>query len=122
MNIGNYIFGPQLVGIFIYAAGVIMQRFPPKSINGFYGYRTLSSMKNQHTWDVANRYAARLMAGVGILSFTAGIAITIALNYLIADEQKTEEFMAAITICSAIAPAVLVIVLTERHLNKTFKN
>ena len=121
MNIGNYICGPQLVGVLIYLAGMLMQKFPPKKINGFYGYRTLSSMKNQQIWEVANRYSAKVMARRGILCFIISIAVTILLNYLVADERKIERFMAATTICSVILLAVLVLILTERHLQKTFK-
>lgn len=45
---------------------------PPKSINGFYGYRTSRSMKNQQTWDYAHRVCGKLWLRVGaiMLSFS----------------------------------------------------
>ena len=43
-----------LIGLYFYHR-------PPKEINGFYGYRTPRSMKNQINWDFANRLGARYM-------------------------------------------------------------
>lgn len=118
----HYIFGPQLVGVILYLAGFIIQRFPPKKINNWYGYRTASSMKDQQSWDEANRYSARLMMRVGLISLITGIIVTTIVNYLLADKKMAEGLMAGITIASAIIPAVLVITSTERHLDKIFNN
>ena len=41
------------------------QKHPPKNINGFYGYRTSRSMKNQQTWDYAHRVCGKLWLRVG---------------------------------------------------------
>lgn len=122
MNIGNYIFGPQLVGIILFVLGLIMQKFPPKKINNWYGYRTVSSMKNQEIWEEANRYSARLMARIGMILLIAGIAITLLISYLIVNKRTVEGLMAGITIISGILPAILMITQTEKHLNKTFNN
>jgi uncharacterized membrane protein len=46
------VLSPALIVIL---AGLIWQQFPPKKINHLYGYRTQRSMKNQQTWDYANR-------------------------------------------------------------------
>ena len=46
------VLSPSLIVIL---AGLIWQQFPPKKINYLYGYRTQRSMKNQQTWDYANR-------------------------------------------------------------------
>ena len=35
--------------------GFIFKKNPPKSINWFYGYRTFRSMKDQKSWDYANK-------------------------------------------------------------------
>lgn len=48
-------------------AGFLMLKFPPKKINGLYGYRTLSSMKNQERWDFSQKYAAVEMIKLGAL-------------------------------------------------------
>lgn len=118
MNIREYIFGPQLIGAIFFVLGLIMQRYPPKQINSFYGYRTSASMKNQQAWDEANRYAARLMTSLGLYSLIIGVAVTAAVNYRVSAPAR-ESLMAAITIISAIVPAVVLITMTESHL-KTF--
>lgn len=38
---------------------------PPKSINGFYGYRTSRSMKNRQTWNYAHQVCGKLWFWVG---------------------------------------------------------
>lgn len=38
---------------------------PPKKINGFYGYRTTRSMKNQQTWDYAHQVCGKLWFRAG---------------------------------------------------------
>ena len=40
--------------------GRMMEKKPPKKVNGFYGYRTSRSMKNQDTWDFAQRYMGKV--------------------------------------------------------------
>ena len=47
----------------------VFRIFPPKKINRFYGYRTKSSMKNQDTWNEANRFAANLMLIISVVYF-----------------------------------------------------
>lgn len=48
-------------------AGFWMFKFPPKKINGWYGYRTTASMKNQERWTFAQTYAAKQMMKGGVL-------------------------------------------------------
>lgn len=38
-----------LIPAVMIVAGFLMWKHPPKKINGFYGYRTTRSMKNQDT-------------------------------------------------------------------------
>ncbi len=63
---------PAVVGVIFVLAGAIMLQFPPKKINGFYGYRTKSSMKSQARWDFAQKYAAREMMKLGAFLFLFG--------------------------------------------------
>ncbi|MFM8450510.1 MAG: SdpI family protein [Haliscomenobacter sp.] len=53
-------------GVFL-VAGLIQLRFPPRSINHIYGYRTARSMKSEENWHFAQRYSARLMIGMGLI-------------------------------------------------------
>ena len=53
-----------LVNLLIPAAmigfGLLLTKKPPKKVNGLYGYRTSRSMKNQDTWDFAQRYMGKV--------------------------------------------------------------
>ena len=40
--------------------GLLLMKKPPSKVNGFYGYRTSRSMKNQDTWDFAQRYMGKV--------------------------------------------------------------
>lgn len=66
-----------LCGVVFALAGILLWRFPPKKINGIYGYRTPSSMKNQERWDFAQKEAAKGLIAIGLvetlLSFTSFI-------------------------------------------------
>jgi uncharacterized membrane protein len=50
-----------LVNTIFLLAGIFMRIFPPKKINGLYGYRTSKSMKNQVNWEIAQTQSAILM-------------------------------------------------------------
>lgn len=56
-----------LCGILFAIMGGIMYFFPPKKINGLYGYRTGSSMKNQKNWDFSQKYSAKVMFIFGLI-------------------------------------------------------
>lgn len=58
---------PALTGGIFFLVGLIMKYFPPKEINGLYGYRTNRSMKNKTAWDFAQKYAAAQMLVFGTL-------------------------------------------------------
>ena len=72
----NIILVPLITGPFFILAGLIMWYFPPKEINGLYGYRTSSSMLNEERWEFAQKYAAQQMmkfGGILLLSSVIGI-------------------------------------------------
>ena len=121
MNRPNWIIGPQLIGFILLVIGLLQVYFPPKKINPLYGYRTSSSMKNQQTWDEANRYSARYTAWTGLIILIIGIAITAVLKIV----SLSIEIKIALDVLAIIAPGLismaLVIAMTERHLEK-FEN
>lgn len=46
--------------------------FPPKKINSFYGYRTLTSKRSLKHWEMANKVSAKaLLAVAGIMLIEA---------------------------------------------------
>lgn len=120
MGLASWILGPQLIGAVIFMIGLIQLYFPPKSINRFYGYRLPSAMKNQQTWDEANRYSAIYMIKCGLIMIVVGIVITI----LLIEIPMPVKIKMTLTVVSLMATgmlsAILSIVATEKHLEKTF--
>lgn len=99
------------VGIVFILAGIILYVFPPKKINGLYGYRTQTSMQSQEKWDFAQTYSAKIMVLTGFI-FT-----------LIAPSKglfKTNESIdLAIGMFCLIVGSILMIVVVEKGLRKT---
>lgn len=56
---------PSSSGIIFILIGFLMLKFPPKKINGLYGYRTSSAMKNQEIWNFSQKYASIEMIKLG---------------------------------------------------------
>ena len=81
-------FIPVLTGLIFIIAGIILLKFPPKKINGFYGYRTASSMKDQERWDFAQLYSSKEMIRLGFLLALFGL---IGLKYH--PDEKTGVFL-----------------------------
>lgn len=80
---------PLIVGSIFIIVSLITQVFPPKNINLLYGYRTKSSMKNQATWDFAQKYSAKKMMHIGFFlivfsscKFILGDKYEILLNFV----------------------------------------
>lgn len=59
-------------GLAFAIAGWIMQRYPPKEINSWYGYRTPRAMRSQAHWDFAQAFSAKqlLQYGWGLLALS----------------------------------------------------
>ncbi len=122
INIMNWIIGPQLIGIIFLITGFIGIKFPPKKINQLYGYRSPSSMKNQQTWDEANRFSNRYLVRLGSILMVIGLLAAFIFNAAIVPIKLEGLLRPVLLIGTAIASAVILIVATERHLKKTFNN
>ena len=97
-----------LVGLAFSIAAFITMKFPPKKINGIYGYRTSRSMKSQENWDTAQRYSSRLMLKQGLVM----LAIAGLLNVL----PLPEEVAAIISVALLILSVIVLFVQTEKKL------
>tara|TARA_B110000003_G_scaffold126761_3_gene128812 strand:- start:694 stop:969 length:276 start_codon:yes stop_codon:yes gene_type:complete len=51
-----------------------MLRFPPKEINSIYGYRTKASMRNQKSWNFAQKQSSKLMIDISCYQIIFGLA------------------------------------------------
>ena len=54
-----------LLPLIMVIAGYFMYKHSPKDINGIIGYRTKLSMKNQETWDFAQKFCGKLWLKIG---------------------------------------------------------
>ncbi|MBZ9686067.1 SdpI family protein [Clostridium estertheticum] len=98
-------------GLFI-ICGLIFKIVPPKKINNMWGYRTKFSMINQDTWNEAHKYSANSFIIIGF----SYIALGFILNQLIkvgSDYNQVIIFLIG---------AVIMILVDELHLRRTFTN
>ncbi len=56
-----------LIPVVMIGFGRMFLHNPPKTINSGFGYRTTMSMKNQDTWQFAQRYSGRLWYWLGLI-------------------------------------------------------
>jgi|SRR5690606_17855597 len=99
-------------GIIIFAVGVVLFYFPPKKINGLYGYRTPASMQSPETWKFAQRYSA-------IRAMIAG-ALAMVLSLLIHMMELNDDLDLAGEIAVILFTVLYLIIGTERAINKRF--
>lgn len=52
---------PAVASIVLLIFGVMLLYFPPKKINGYYGYRMPQACRDQKSWDFAQKYFGKLM-------------------------------------------------------------
>lgn len=103
-----------LVGIVFVLAGYIMHKFPPKSINMLYGYRTKSSMKSKERWVFSQGYSSNLMLYLGFdMMMLSILGIFIVFN----------ETTSAIIGLSILFLCVIILVFkTEKAIKQKFSN
>ena len=101
-----------LGGLIFVIAGYIQQKYPPKKINHFYGYRTRKSMRDQESWDFAQAYSSRQMQKMGV-----GIVLMGGLAW-VADIQSF--FAISVGIIIFILCPFLMLVEVELELKKRF--
>jgi uncharacterized membrane protein len=120
MIFANWIVGPHLIGVIFLLAALIQKHYPPKEINSLYGYRTNLSMKNQQNWDEGNRYSTALMFTYSWILIIAGIAITGLLMLIPLSPEARTLIKVILMLAGAIATAILLFRVTEKHLRETF--
>ena len=103
-----------ICGVIFILAGVIVYFFPPKSINGLYGYRTAASMKSQENWDFAQIYSAQKMMLSGLILCIVGI--------LAGFVSMSENLQTVIGLSILISSCIYLFVSTEKALKEKFQN
>jgi len=99
-----------VVGLTFIVMGIFMYLFPPKKINGLYGYRKATSMESQAKWDFAQKYSAKVMAFIGLLL----AVISFYRPYLGLDEDQD----AILGIFFLLMTMIALITVVERKLKK----
>ena len=100
------------IGLILFNVGLLFKMFPPSKINSIYGYRTTTSRRNLDTWKVANSYSAGLMTIEGLILIAIGILTTF-IHY-------NKAIGIALGILLMFSSFILLVVATEKHLNKLF--
>lgn len=112
--IDSLLFVPLITGPIFMLAGLVMRAYPPKSINGLYGYRTPSSMQNQERWDFAQKYAAIEMIKMGGL-----LLLTSILGLL---PNVSNDFSLYLGLGLMLVFIIILFVRVERAINQNFAN
>lgn len=99
---------------------VVGNRFvknPTGVINEEYGYRTEMSMKNQDTWDFANRYCGRVWRTIGAMFLPVILIVMLIV-------RNFSNMVVGITALALIAAQVLsmyaIVFFVEKALRRTF--
>ena len=97
-----------LVGALYAVCGALMYKAPPGKINHFFGYRTRKAMKDQASWDFAQKYSGRMMVYWGIITMALGLSV-----WMVFPDDLMIASMVMIAQTALIIPAIIA---TERKL------
>lgn len=98
-----------MLGPLMVVLSYIFKRFPPKTINHIYGYRTPRSMRSQEAWDCANLYCTHVFLIVSVLTCFVQLV-----TYSLMPSAQSIMWSSGFLVVGLIA----VIPLTEVHLKK----
>ena len=106
-----------ILPVLMIVLGKVFMKKPPKQINGFYGYRTRRSMKNQAAWDFSHLYCGKLWRKMGWFMLPVSMIV------MIPAFGKSDDIVGAVggVVVTAECMVMLVsILLTEKALAKQF--
>lgn len=102
-----------IVGVVLMAVGVFLIKYPPKKINGLYGYRTSRSMQSHKAWHFSQKYSSRILLIVGVVDTTLGIISLFV--------PKLDDMLSAlISIVIVLGGVFVMFYKTEKQLKKRF--
>lgn len=103
-----------LLPVLITVVGLIMFIRPPKKINLIVGYRTSKSMKDQESWDFANKYSGKLLIIFGCILLIISCLI---LGFCFVKDFYLEESFVSTIVLGQVAVLFIPIVMVEKKLN-----
>ncbi|MBK1813021.1 SdpI family protein [Clostridium sp. YIM B02505] len=101
-----------LAGGICVVCGFIFKLLPPHKINYIYGHRTKFSMKNQDTWDEAQRYSSNSLITFGL--------IYMVLEFLL--DQFLSDFNTGYKVIIFLVGVIFMLIIDEGHLRKVFNS
>ncbi|MBC7641728.1 MAG: SdpI family protein [Flavobacterium sp.] len=101
-----------LLGFIFFISGLITLKFPAKTINEMYGYRTKNSMSSIEKWNFSQRYSSILISKIGIF--------LICCSFLGIFFEISGDLHFWVGIVSAVFTAVFLYCMTENKLKKEF--
>jgi uncharacterized membrane protein len=113
MNAENFFSNvPLLAGTALLLSASLMLVFPPRNVNGLYGYRTPGSMKTPERWKFAQKFAAQRMLESATMLLLTGL-----ICHFASWPAKTVSWIAFVEIPIAI---IYLIWRTETALKRNF--
>lgn len=106
-----------ILPVIITITGYLMNKYPPKKVNWFVGYRTRKSMKDENVWKMANEYCGSLWIKIGTIMLAIASLICILSYFKIIICSET--FIIIFIFCE-IVPLLLSGVMVENKL-KNYK-
>lgn len=114
-----YFIGFMVIPIIMLGFGYVMRKYPPKKINGIYGYRTSKSMKSDETWKFAHEFCGRIWVKVGLVMLLVSLLIFfITLRY----KEDTLDLIILLVVLLQTAVLLISIIPVEKALGNLFDN
>ena len=113
------LFSAELIPVLCFIFGILLYKHEPKKINGYYGYRTVRSMKNEDTWKFDNNLLGRLWFRGGAVLIVISAAAVLAVN------ASRHDMFAAVSGLAVIMDLVFMaasIIRVESALKKRFND
>lgn len=106
-----------LIPIIMIGFGLLFWKWPPKTVNAVFGYRTSMSMKNGETWIFAHKYFGKWWFFIGLLTLAVTVVVLVAMSVSGVDAGERHEV--AIMFMQMV-PLLFPIIPTERALRRSF--
>jgi uncharacterized membrane protein len=108
-----YIYVMPLAILFSFSiAGLVLYLFPPKKINGIYGYRTPRSIKNQSNWDYAQKLGGKFMLIFGFVIFL----IQITVGYFVSGYTRDQSIVLPIQGTILVILPIIMLLVCEKQI------
>ena len=107
----------MLIPVVLFLFGKFFSKDVPMGINAFCGYRTKRSMKNENTWQFANKYWGALAAKSAVLS---AVLTARAMALVYNGDEGAVTAVASISAAIQIIMLIVSVILTEKALKAAF--